>query len=248
MKKGIFITATDTGVGKTVVSGMIIRAMVLRGIKVAAMKPFETGCQRQGGKLVPSDGLFLRDMAEMDDSIDIVTPVRFELPLAPIIASKLEKKPVDLEKFSSAYEYLRNRYNFMVIEGVGGIHVPIAYGKGEPHFEKLSVIYVSDIIKKLNLPVIIVSRPTLGTINHTLLTVEHALKKGLKVLGIIINYNNAPGADISEETNPHIIAELSPTPVLGILPHCPNFDKDKIDNYVSYQCKEIFEGIINAII
>jgi dethiobiotin synthetase len=248
MTKGIFITATDTGVGKTIVSAMIIRAMVVRGIKVAAMKPFETGCQRQGDELVPSDGLFLRDMAGMDDSIDIVTPVRFELPLAPIIASKLEKKPVDLEKFLRAYEYIRNKYNFMVIEGVGGIYVPVAYGIGEPHFEKLSVIYVSDIIKRLNLPVIIVSRPTLGTINHTLLTVEHALNKGLKVLGIIINYNNPPGADISEETNPHIIAELSPVPVLGMLPHCTNFNKDGLDNVVCGECKQIFDEIASRIL
>ncbi len=247
MKKGIFITATDTGVGKTIVSAMLIRALVLMGVKVGAMKPFETACQRRGDNLIPSDGMFLREMADMDDDIDMVTPIRFELPLAPIIASRLEKKPVDIGKFLISYEYLQRKYDFMVIEGVGGIRVPISSENREPRSGKPLAIYVTDIIKKLNLPIIIVSRPTLGTINHTLLTVEHALNEGLKVAGIIINYNNPPGADISEKTNPDIIGELSHVPLLGIIPYSPNFDKDSLDKVVSYKCKEIFDGIVNRL-
>lgn len=246
MRKGIFITATDTGVGKSIVSALIIRALILRGVKTGAMKPFETGCLRQGDELIPSDGNFLKRMAEMDEDIDLITPVRFELPLAPFVASRLEKKPLEMEKFLSAYEYLQNKYKFIVIEGVGGIHVPIAYEDREPQSDKRSVIYVSDIIKKIGLPLLIVSRPTLGTINHTLLTVRYALSEGLKVTGIIINYNNPPGTDISEETNPDIIAELSPVPVLGILPHCQSLSIEGLDNVVR-EHKEIFDNIISRI-
>lgn len=247
MKKGIFITATDTCVGKTIVSAMIIRALILSGVKTGAMKPFETGCQRLGDELIPSDGTFLRDMAEMDDDINFVTPIRFELPLAPLVASKLENKPVVMVKISNAYKYLQKKYDFLVIEGVGGIQVPITYQNTVSQRKKPRVVFVTDIIKKLNLPLIIVSRPTLGTINHTLLTAQYALNKGLKVAGIIINYKNPPGADISEKTNPDIIKELSPVPVLGVLPHCPNLNKDSLDDVVQHQCKEIFERIISKI-
>ncbi len=244
MTNGIFITATDTGVGKTIVSAMIIRALVLKGIKTGVMKPFETGCQRLDNNLIPSDGMFLRSMAEMDDHIDNVTPVRFELPLAPFTASRIEKKSVDMERFFNSFEYLCKKYDFVVVEGAGGILVPITREEG---VSDPPVVYMSDIIKKLKLPLIVVSRPTLGTINHTLLTLKYALNEGLRVIGVIINYSNPPGVDISESTNPEIIAELSPVPVLGILPHLTSLDKKNLDRIVSTDCKGILDSIISKI-
>ncbi len=244
---GVFITATDTGVGKTITSGLLIRALIQRGIKTGAMKPLETGCLRQGDELLPSDGMFLKEMAEMDDPIDFVTPLRFELPLSPLAASRLEKKPVSLKKLFQSYEYLRKKYDFLVVEGAGGILVPVCLKEDAIIQTSQKAIYISDIIKALNIPLIIVSRATLGTINHTLLTVNYAINIGINVIGIIINFNNPPGVDISEKTNPDIIEELCPVPILAVLPYISNIDKENFDKAIKTSCQEMFDRIINKI-
>ena len=249
MSKGIFITGTDTGVGKTIVSAAIIRALINKGIKVGAMKPIETGCKTQrvkgqGSKvkdLIPSDGMFLREMAEMDDSIDLVTPIRFELPLAPMVASDIEQRSIDLERIFSAYKFLSQKYEFMVVEGAGGLLVPIKRQSQElEDRQQTSNIrqrttdnrlhpksndtrhstpyYFSDLIKDLKLPLIVVARPSLGTINHTLLTIREAERCGLKVCGVIINYSRTPENSIAEKTNPDVLRELNLVPVLAEIP------------------------------
>ena len=170
MSKGIFITGTDTGVGKTIVSAAIIRALIKKGIKVGAMKPMETGCAKTEDRLLPSDGMFLKEMAEMNDSIDLITPIRYEHPLAPMVAAELENRPVNLDSAFRAYNTLSERYELMVVEGAGGLLVPIT--KLKIQSLKLKTYFFSDLIKDLGLPVIVVVRPTLGTINHTLLTIR----------------------------------------------------------------------------
>jgi dethiobiotin synthetase len=241
LPKGIFITGTDTGVGKTIVSAAIIRALIKKGIRVGAMKPIETGCKkangkrqtakgkRQGETLIPSDGMFLKEMAEMDDPIDLTTPIRFENPLAPMVASELEKRPVALNKIFSAYKAFSKKYDFMVVEGVGGLLVPILK-RQEAKDKGQEVYFVADLIKDLKLPVIVVARPTLGTINHTLLTVNHALREGLNVLGVIINYHMPPVGDIAEKTNPDVLKELCPVPVIGMLPYIKGITLNSIDD------------------
>ncbi len=234
LSKGIFITGTDTGVGKTIVSAAIIRALIKKGIKVGAMKPVETGCTEKRGKgqktLIPSDGMFLRETAEMDDSIDLVTPIRFEFPLAPMVAAELEKRPVDLDKIFSAYGALSKKYDFMVVEGVGGLLVPIN--------KRQEAYFVIDLIKDLEFPVIVVARPTLGTINHTLLTVNYALKEGINVLGVIINSHNPPEDSLAEKTNPDMLRKLCPVPVIGMLPYISDVTKDNIED-VAMKCISI---------
>lgn len=234
MSKGIFITGTDTGVGKTIVSAAIIRALIKKGVKVGAMKPVETGCVKarvkgQGKILIPSDGMFLKEMAGMDDSIDLVTPIRFENPLAPMVASELEKVPVEINNIFDAYDVLSEKYDFMVVEGVGGLLVPIlkrqkARGKGR------KVYFVADLIRELKLPVVVVARPTLGTINHTLLTVNYALKEGLDILGVIINNHSPQTVDIAEKTNPGVLKELCPVPVIGTMPYISYVTKNNIED------------------
>lgn len=241
MSKGVFITATDTGVGKTIISGMIVRALVLKGYKTAVMKPFETGCLRQGDNLLPSDGIFLKEMAEIEESIDIITPQKFELPLSPLAASRLEKKTIDMEKVFQSYEYLKTKYDFIVVEGAGGILVPITI----EHDSK--ALFMSDIIRRLGLPIIIVCRPTLGTINHTLLSVNYAINQHINIVGIIINYSKPKGEDISEQTNPDIIRELAPAPLLGITPYIEKPSKEHFDILLNSICKDLFDSIINKI-
>lgn len=238
MSKGIFITGTDTGVGKTIVSAAIIRALIKKGVKAGAMKPVETGCtpelrvksrELRAKKLIPSDGMFLKDMAEMDDSLDLIAPVRFEHPLAPMVAAELEKRPIGIKKIIDAYEALSKKYDFMVVEGVGGLLVPISK-RQRAKGKRQKAYFVSDLIKDLKLPVIIVARPTLGTINHTLLTVNQALREGLNVLGVIINRHMPPTGDIAEKTNPEVLKELCPVPIIGMLPYVEDITKKNIEN------------------
>jgi dethiobiotin synthetase len=223
MPEGIFVTATDTGVGKTIVSAAIIRALKKAGINAGAMKPMETECSVENGALIPADGSFLRNAAEMTDSIDLVTPIRYKLPLAPYTASIKEGVPVKLDAVFRAYKQLSARYEFMVVEGVGGVLVPLTRtASGDAYF-------VTDLIKDLRLPAVVVARPLLGTINHTLLTVSRLIEKGIEVKGVIVSNGTPPQGTIAEETNLEMLRELCPAPVIGIVPYLEKMTIEEID-------------------
>jgi dethiobiotin synthetase len=223
MPEGIFVTATDTGVGKTIVSAAILRALKKAGVSAGAMKPMETGCAVEKGILVPADGTFLRNAAEMSDSIDLVTPVRYKLPLSPYTASIKEGITVRLEAVLKAYIQLSARYEFMVVEGVGGVLVPLTRtASGDAYF-------VTDLIKELRLPVVVVTRPLLGTINHTLLTVSRLSEEGIEVKGVIVSNCAPPQGTIAEETNLEMLRELCPVPVIGIVPYLEKVTIEEID-------------------
>lgn len=225
MKFGYFITGTDTGVGKTIVSAAILRGFIKKGLKVGAMKPIETGCINKDGILLPSDGMFLRDMAEMNDPLELVTPIKFENPLSPLVASRLEDMDIDLERIFRIFENLKKKYDYLIVEGIGGLMVPIL--KEEKKKAK-TFYYVRDLIKDMGLEVIIVSRPTLGTINHTLLTVEALKNKKIPIKGFILNYIQSSKGDIAEKTNPEILTEILDIPLLGKLPYLTELTKDNI--------------------
>jgi len=225
MAKGFFITGTDTGVGKTIITAALIKAAHLLGFMACGMKPIETGCKREEFKvkdmLIPSDGTFLREIAGTGESIDLITPIRFENPLAPLPASEIENMPVDLDKIKTAYKELSNKYDVIIVEGIGGLLVPIKRG----HF-------VIDLAKDFGLPIIVVSKPGLGTINHTMLTVNYAIKEGLDVAGIIINHTRPPERTLAENTNPEIIRRLSPVPIIGIFPYLKDLESRTIERGV----------------
>jgi len=276
MPRGFFITGTDTGVGKTVITAALIKAIGLLGLKACGMKPIETGCQRvqssefgvtdkfinnddiskllichagldpassfsldsrfrgndnecgfidkpfdKRTELLPADGMFLKEMAGMDDSIDLVTPIRFESPLAPLTASEIEGTSVDFEKIQKSYTALLKNYDVIILEGIGGLLVPIKRD-----------YFVLDLARDFGLPIIVVSRPGLGTLNHTLLTVNYAIKEGLDVAGIIINYSKPPEGTLAEETNPEIIKQISPVPIIGIFPYLKDFKSSTIEKAV----------------
>lgn len=226
MSKGIFVTATDTGVGKTVVAAAIIRVLKLSGIKVGGMKPIETGLVRESGLLAPADGSLLRLAAEMDDAPELVTPQRYEQPLAPYVASSREGLPIDLEAVFNAYERLSGRYEFMVVEGVGGVMVPLAKRRnGDYH----GGYFVIDLIKDLKLNAVVVARPLLGTINHTLLTVSRLLDEGISVLGVIVCHSMPSQGSVAEETNIQALNELCPVPVIAELPYIEEVTIKNID-------------------
>lgn len=208
MHKGIFITGTDTGVGKTYVTAALIGALKEMGLSVCPMKPVETGCRVKKGALIPEDALKLLRAADTRESLEIINPYRFRFPLAPMVAAELEGRKIDKKKLLSAYSYLSNKYDITLIEGAGGIMVPL--------YKKFLFL---DLVEELKLPLIIVSRPTLGTINHTLLTIVAAKGRGINVMGVIINYATKIKKGLAEKTNPDMIERVGGVPVFGIVPY-----------------------------
>jgi len=256
-RSGIFVTGTDTGVGKTVVAAGIAGAARAAGLDVGVMKPVATGGKtevrgqrsevRRGttederqraevrsqtagggrqkaedrderspkskiqnpksGGLVSADALFLMRAVGCRDAYELVNPICLREPLAPTVAAELQGVEIDLGKVWGAFETLQKRHEFLVVEGVGGLLVPLARG-----------IYVADMAKRMGLPLLIVARPGLGTINHTLLTVEAARRRGLDLLGVVINGYDERTAGVAERTNPREIERHAGVPVLGVVP------------------------------
>ena len=228
MVKGFFITGTDTGVGKTIITAALVKLAQHLGFRATGMKPVETGCQKAVDSrqqtadrnicLIPSDGKFLKEMSGTDESLELITPVRFENSLAPMPASEREGVEADVDKIIGAFRALTQKYDVLIVEGVGGIMVPIRKDYS-----------VMDMAKTFGLPVIVVARPGLGTINHTLLTVHYSLREGITVAGIIINYSHPPEGTLAEQTNPSVLERICPVPILGIFPHLGNLKADTIE-------------------
>lgn len=212
---GFFITGTDTGVGKTAVTSGLTANLKQRGLNVGVMKPLQTGSEETEQGWVSVDAFFAMQVAGITDPMDIVSPYRLEPPLAPRIAAEITGVTIEMDKISQAYRKLCARHDFMLVEGAGGIMVPIT-GR----------YLMADLAILLDLPVLVVARPGLGTVNHTLLTVEYAKTRGLQVAGIIINGFEQSEAGLAEKTNPGLIAELTGVPVVGIIPYDADLDVD----------------------
>jgi dethiobiotin synthetase len=205
--KGIFITGTDTGVGKTVVASALARLLHVNGVNVGVMKPVTSGCKEENGHLVSEDAVLLAWSAGVAGADPDMAPYKFRLPIAPSEAAKREGVRIDFRLIADSFARLSSRYDFIIVEGAGGLMVPLS---GE--------LLLADLVRHLSLPIIVVARPDLGTINHTLLTCFAARQLGIAVKGVIINnYPEKPG--IAEESAPNLIASLAGAPLLGILPH-----------------------------
>ena len=175
--RGFFVTGTDTGVGKTLVACTLVRALRARGIDVGVMKPVETGVGEGG----PLDALALRRAAGEPDPLEAVCPQRFALPAAPTVAARAERRALDPELLLAGFEALASRHAMLVVEGAGGLLVPI--GKRATF---------ADLAREMALPLLVVARAALGTINHTLLTLEAAAARGLAVAGVVISHCGGP--------------------------------------------------------
>lgn len=211
--RGIFITGTDTGVGKTLVAAGLVRALRARGLDAGAMKPVASGGRRTPQGLISEDAELLQKAGGLSDPLEIINPLCLELPLAPSVAAELSGVEIHLGKIREAYETLRRQHRFLVVEGVGGLLVPI---RGE--------YLVADLAREMGLPLVIVSRPGLGTINHTLLTIAAARSHGLEIRGFIINGFREEEAGLAERTSPAQIEKLGQVPLLGVLPFDPEVD------------------------
>jgi dethiobiotin synthetase len=216
LRKGVFIIGTDTGVGKTVVGAGLALCLKEQGIKVGVMKPVATGCLSSNEHLFSQDAIYLFEAAENEYPL-LSNPIRFKNPLAPHVASQIERKAVDLKKIFWAYDEIRTIYDFIIVEGIGGLLVPFTNN-----------YFVADLVKEFNLPVLVVARAGLGTINHTLLTVQAAKNKGLNVRGIILNGMPEANFSLAEITNPRILQDLTGLPVLGVLPKLQDVDVERL--------------------
>ena len=206
MKAGIFITGTDTEVGKTVISAGLALVLRDRGIKVGVMKPVATGCYGLDERLISMDAAFLMEAAQ-NEFVPLTSPSRFRNPLAPNVAAMLEKKEVNVQSILKSYQQLQKHYDFLIVEGIGGLMVPLKKD-----------YYVANLIRDMGLPIVIVSCAGLGAINHTLLTVDAAMIRGLTLCGIIFNRVSVTNYSLAEMTNPKVIHDLSGVPILGSLP------------------------------
>jgi dethiobiotin synthetase len=209
--EGVFITGTDTEVGKTLIAAGLVVALQDQGIDVGVMKPLESGALSFESAPIPRDAFYLREIAGVQDNLDLINPYCFQPPLAPGVAAEQEGVEVDLEQIKKAYEELKGSHQFMVVEGAGGLLVPIAKGTLLP-----------ELIKLLDLPLLMVARSSLGTINHTLLSLAYCQQEGIEVIGTIINKSN-PDADPAEENNPQYITQFGKAPLWGSLPYLKDY-------------------------
>ena len=244
---GLFITGTDTEVGKTVITAALAHALRLRGINVGVMKPVATGCHRENGSLVSEDAKQLVRASRTTDPMEWVSPYRFEPPVAPWVAATLrqaqgerngrsihfrfsvrgelvepKKGPtlISLDQIEETFRRLASRHDFMLVEGIGGLLVPL-----DPQHS------VVDLARTLRLPLLIVARASLGTINHTLLTLEVAKNAGLEVLGVVLNGRSAKPT-LAERTNPQVIERLGDVPILGMIPRLPVPSPEKVSRHL----------------
>ena len=198
--KGIFITATDTGVGKTLVAAGLAALLRERGIDVGVMKPVSAGGDEDVCTLVRASGAA--------DPLDLVSPVRLKSPLSPNVASQREGVAIDPDRIVEAFSRLSSAHDVVIVEGAGGLLVPIT-----------DTFSMADLGVRLGLPVLIVARAALGTINHTLLTVEAAQARGLSVLGVVYNTADPEVEPIAAYTSPDVVTRITGVPSLGTLPH-----------------------------
>ncbi len=205
---GLFVTGTDTEVGKTHVAAMIVRQLVRSGRRVGVYKPAASGCRWEGNTLVSDDALTLWKAAGRPGELDRVCPQRFEAPLAPPLAAQAEGKQVDDRLLSKGLDYWRACSDVIVVEGVGGLMSPLG-NEGS---------YVAELADAFRLPLVIVARNALGTINHTVLTYVTAIIAygNIPLGGIVLNNPTPPGDDPSVATNRRELADhCSGAPMLA---------------------------------
>ena len=193
--KGFFVTGTDTGVGKTFFTAWWVRALRAAGIKACGFKPFLSGER--------TDAEVLHKANDGEISIDQVNPIWLKAPLSPYAACLVEDRPLDWEALRGHWEWVRSSFQGVpIVEGVGGWLVPLD--------EKT---FVREWAQELNLPVVIVCRGGLGTLNHTLLTVESVRSAKLPIAGLVMNFHQTPD-DLAARTNPAILEQLTGLPIL----------------------------------
>lgn len=203
---GLFIAGTDTSVGKTLVTAGLAGFLRQQNIDCGVMKPVESGVV-EGSK--ESDSYFLKEVSGVADDLDLINVYAFADPLAPGVAAEKEGVTIDFENIAQAFGRLSLLHRHVLVEGAGGLLVPLAADKT-----------VVDLIKSLQLPVLLVGRLGLGTLNHTLLSLEYLQQQQVPVAGVVLSATEAAG-DLSTHTNPQILEQWTDVPLWGVIKHLP---------------------------
>lgn len=213
--QGFFITGTDTEVGKTWFTQALMRAFQNSGLIVGGMKPVASGCEETSMGLRNADALSIQACSSVANEYALVNPYAFKPPIAPHIAAAQAGTEININCIADAYEALAQQNDIVIVEGIGGWRVPLNDHQS-----------IADLVRVVNLPVIVVVGLRLGCINHALLTTESIISVGLNLAGWVANQ------PISSYSNPdetiHILAESIPAPLLGILPNLNAFDVEAL--------------------
>lgn len=216
--RGIFITGTDTDVGKTYVGTLLAEYLTAKGLKVIPKKPVESGCKKQDGELLPADALKLKQASNFAGDLSDVCAYRFEAVLSPVRAAHLENKKLSIVQLRDACRYSND--GFVIIEGAGGFYSPLAD-------DGLN----ADLAEALQLPVLLVANDKLGCINQILLTTEAISNRGLKLAAVVLN--SIEPILYSEMNNAEDLHELIAAPIFK-LEHAQNNNKtlEKLSDYL----------------
>jgi len=210
--QGVFISATDTSVGKTTLAAGLIGFLKNQGVDVGVMKPVASGAiECDSGKLISQDAEMLVKFSGSSDPWEWISPYCLATPVSPALAAKIEGVTIDFRRIRRCFEEIAHKHDFVVVEGAGGVMSPV--------FDSL---LVTDLIIAMALPVMIVSRSSLGTINHTLMTIECLNRRQIGVLGFFLN-RFPKNPNLSESTNAEIISTVSGIPHLGSVPDLGDF-------------------------
>ena len=214
--RSVFITGTDTGIGKTVVAASLLAAARARGIRAAPMKPVQTGCVRRGRRIVAPDLEFCLSAADLNPAPQerlSMCPYRFITASSPHLAAARAGAHIQKETIRAHFRTILKKYEVIFVEGAGGVLVPID--------EKNTML---DIMKALRLPVLLVARAGLGTINHTLLSLRELHRAKLSVIGIVLVQSTPGKPGAIEKDNIRTIEKLGGAPVLASLPFRKRFN------------------------
>ncbi len=209
MAKGLFVLGTGTDIGKTYVTGLLLKYVRKMGYDATYFKAALSGAIRdENGSLVPGDAVEVLSMAGLEEDTDFLVPYIYETAVSPHLASQIEGNPVNLKTVKEAYEKVSQKYDYIVIEGSGGIVCPIRYeGKDDENN-----IMLEDIIKCIGLDVILIADAGLGTINSIVTTVEYLKNRNIHVCGIIMNnYKD----ELMEKDNIKMVEDLCDVPVIA---------------------------------
>ena len=205
----ILITGTDLGVGKTFVATGLAHLLRKRGLSVGVMKPISIGWPKAAGEW-PHDAERLREAAACDDPVTDIAPYIFEDYIAPQLAADRQRHPIELDVIKAALDRLRAKHDIVLVEGVGGLAVPLDDG-----------VDLATMAELCGLAVLVVARAHVGTLNHTFLTIHYARSRGLQVVGVIANQFDQSLHDPTAPTNASMIERMCDVPVLGVIPFKP---------------------------
>jgi dethiobiotin synthetase len=204
---GLFVTGTDTSVGKTIVTAVLTRAFEDCGVNAGVMKPLETGVIE--ADFERTDSAWLAAATGVRDPLDLISPYRFPTAASPLVAALRAGQGIDPTRILEAFQALSSRHDCVIVEGIGGVLVPLT-----------SDFFVVDLIKKMALPVLVVARAGLGSINHTLLTLECLRNRGVPILGLVFNTPCPTTTEADESDTVQTLRRLSGQRSFGDLPYC----------------------------